>query len=102
MAPLLSEGAVVTPAVDTILLGCTHYPLVRWAIEELAGPSVRVVDSATTTALAVREVLESHGLRAVGAPPVHRVFATGDRARFREVAGAMFREDFEVEEAVPG
>lgn len=100
VAPLLSEGAVVAPGVDTLLLGCTHYPLVRWAIEEMAGPGVRVVDSATTTALAVREVLESHGLRAEGTSAAHQVFATGETARFREIAQAMFREDVAVEGAV--
>lgn len=97
--PMLTEGAVVSPAVDTLLLGCTHYPLVRWAIEEIAGPGVRVVDSATTTALAVREVLDSHGLRAA-ADATHQVFATGDGRRFREIARTMFREDVAVEEAV--
>lgn len=102
VAPLLSEGAVVAPGVDTLLLGCTHYPLVRWAIEELAGPSVRVVDSATTTALAVREVLASHGVASAATSVAHRVFATGERERFQEIARAMFREDVEVEEATLG
>ncbi|MBU6423034.1 MAG: glutamate racemase [Chloroflexi bacterium] len=99
LAPLLSEGAVVAPGVDTVLLGCTHYPLVRWAIEEIAGPSVRVVDSATTTTLAVREVLASHGALSRASSAEHRVFATGERERPRAVARAMFEEDVEVEEA---
>jgi glutamate racemase len=99
VTPMLSEGAVVAPGVDTILLGCTHYPLVRWAIEEVAGPSVRVVDSATTTALAVREVLDSHGLRSNAATATHRLFATGEARRFRELAQAMFKEEVAVEEA---
>lgn len=96
VTPMLSEGAVVAPGVDTLLLGCTHYPLVRWAIEELAGPAVRVVDSATTTALAVREVLDSHGLRAETANAEHHVHATGDASLFRAVARAMFREETQV------
>ncbi len=99
VAPLLSEGAAVAPGVDTILLGCTHYPLVRWAVEEIAGGRVRVVDSATTTALAVREVLDSHGLRATGGRAEHEVHATGDASRFRAVAQAMFGEDMAVEPA---
>jgi glutamate racemase len=100
VAPMLSEGAVVAPGVDTILLGCTHYPLVRWAIEEIAGPEVRVVDSAATTALAVREVLDAHALAAKDQAAVHRVFATGDRERFHEIARSMFRDAVTVEEAV--
>jgi glutamate racemase len=99
VAPLLSEGAAVAPGVDTILLGCTHYPLVRWAIEEIAGAGVRVVDSATTTALAVREVLDSHGLRAEAGKAQHAVHATGDTSRFREIARAMFGEEVAVESA---
>jgi glutamate racemase len=100
VTPMLSEGAVVAPGVDTILLGCTHYPLVRGAIEEVAGPGVRVVDSATTTALAVREVLDSHGLRATGTGVTHGVHATGETAQFREIARSMFGEDVAVESAV--
>jgi len=91
--PLLTEGGVVRPVVDTLLLGCTHYPLLRSAIERVAGRDVRVVDSATTTALAVREVLASHRLTRTGGHAEHRVFATGPVERFRAIARAVFRED---------
>ncbi len=91
--PLLTEGGVVQPVVDTLLLGCTHYPLLRPVIERVAGPGVRVVDSAATTALAVREVLASHRLTRAGGTPVHRVFATGPSERFRGVARTIFGED---------
>ena len=95
--PLLTEGGVVSPVVDTLLLGCTHYPLLRPVIEKVAGPAVRVVDSATTTALAVREVLDSHRLRRAGGLPVHRVYATGPTERFRAVARTLFGEDVPVD-----
>jgi len=100
VGPLLSEGGVVTPVVDTLLLGCTHYPLLREEFTKVVGPGVRVVDSATTTALAVREVLASHRLLADGATPRHRVFATGLVERFSEVARTIFGEKLpEVEAA---
>lgn len=100
VAPLLTEGGVVRPVVDTLLLGCTHYPLLREEFTKVAGPGVRIVDSATTTALAVREVLLSHRLLADGATPKHRVFATGPIDRFTEVARTIFGEKLpEVEEA---
>ena len=95
--PLLTEGAVVRPAVDTLLLGCTHYPLLREEFVKVAGPGVRVVDSATTTALAVREVLASHRLLASPGPPHHEVYATGPADRFRTVARTIFGEDVPVE-----
>jgi glutamate racemase len=96
--PLLTEGGVVRPVVDTLLLGCTHYPLLRSVIERVAGPGVRVVDSAATTALAVREVLLSHRLVRSGGASVHRVFATGPTDRFRGVARTIFGEDLPVVE----
>jgi glutamate racemase len=91
--PLLTEGGVVRPVVDTLLLGCTHYPLLRAAIEKVAGRDVRVVDSATTTALAVREVLASHRLTQNGGPSEHALYCTGSVDRFRAIARAIFRED---------
>lgn len=93
VSPLLTEGAVVTPAVDTILLGCTHYPLLRDRIAKVVGPRVRIVDSAATTALAVREVLESHRILRHGPGATHELHATGHVDRFREVARRIFRED---------
>ena len=100
VAPLLTEGGVVTPVVDTLLLGCTHYPLLREEIRAVAGPAVRVVDSATTTALAVREVLASHGQLRSDGESEHQVFATGPVGRFRDVAKTIFGEDLpEVETA---
>src|SRR5207248_6072696 len=91
--PWLAEGALLRPVVDAVLLGCTHYPLLRREIERVAGRDVRVVDSATTTALAVREVLASHRLTRAGGTAVHEVFATGPAERFREIARAIFKED---------
>ena len=97
--PLLTEGGVVTPVVDTLLLGCTHYPLLREEFAKVAGPGVRIVDSATTTALAVREVLVSHRLLAGPGMPKHQVHATGPAERFRTVARTIFGAPVDVEEA---
>lgn len=56
LEPLLDEN------VDTLVLGCTHYPLLRDVIEECAGPSVTVVDSASATARAVSAVIAERNL----------------------------------------
>lgn len=48
--------------IDTLVLGCTHYPLLSPVIAATMGPSVRLVDSAHTTARAVRDTLGRHGL----------------------------------------
>ncbi len=61
LAPLLSEN------IDTLVLGCTHYPLLREAIGRAAGPGVTLVDSAKNCALAVRDLLATHQLAAPSA-----------------------------------
>ena len=58
LQPLLDDG------VDTLVLGCTHYPLLRPAISRLLGDSVTLVDSAENCALAVRELLAGQNLQA--------------------------------------
>jgi glutamate racemase len=88
--------------IDTLLLGCTHYPLLRPLIEREAGTSVAVVDSAFTTALAAEDLLDALGSRAPagGAVPAHRVATTGDVDAFRAVAERLFGDALpEVEAA---
>lgn len=58
LAPLLAKG------VDTLVLGCTHYPLARNAIAKAVGENVALVDSAENCALAVRDVLQKASLAA--------------------------------------
>jgi glutamate racemase len=77
--------------IDTLLLGCTHYPLLRPLIEEVAGPLVAVVDSAFTTALAAEDLLDALGVRAATAGPGgNRIASTGDVDAFAAVAGTVF------------
>lgn len=47
--------------IDTLILGCTHYPLLRKVIGKVMGPSVSLVDSAEETAIEVKEILEGKG-----------------------------------------
>ncbi|MEO6845621.1 MAG: glutamate racemase [Chthoniobacterales bacterium] len=52
--PLLEEG------IDTLVLGCTHYPLLKQAIQRVVGDNVALVDSAENCAIAVRDLLEKN------------------------------------------
>jgi glutamate racemase len=58
LSPLLAEN------IDTLVLGCTHYPLLHHAITRTAGPGVALVDSANNCALAVKELLQAQSLAA--------------------------------------
>jgi glutamate racemase len=78
---------------DTLVLGCTHFPLLLTVIREVVGPAVRIVDSAATTAQSAREQLGARGLLcdAVGAaaPPegALQFLATDGSAQFAQVGG---------------
>ncbi|MFJ6002619.1 glutamate racemase [Arthrobacter sp. NPDC092385] len=73
--------------VDTLVLGCTHYPLLTGVISYVMGDAVTLVSSAEETAKDVYRALVSHGLeRSDGAPAVHRFIATGDAAGFEVLA----------------
>jgi glutamate racemase len=111
LAALLGErdatGEFVFPLppsarIDTLLLGCTHYPLLRSVIAGVAGEGVAIVDSATATASALVELLAINGLEAPGtgedeaATPGtrHVQLTTGDVDAFRTVAERIFGEAF--------
>ena len=111
LAPLLGErdasGEFIFPkppgaSIDTLLLGCTHYPLLRAVIAAQVGEGVAIVDSATATASALAELLGVNGLEAPagGAGATHRQLTTGDPERFHEVAGRLFGADFPAVEPV--
>jgi len=57
-------GDLVDSGIDTLVLGCTHYPLVKSALARFLGPGIRLVDSAENCAKAVRELLAFNGLGA--------------------------------------
>ena len=76
--------------VDTLVLGCTHYPLLRGAIGQVMGPSVRLVDSAEAVAAEVRARLESEPALAANADDPssvdHHFFVTDVPEPFQTVA----------------
>ena len=78
-------------AVDTLVLGCTHFPALAAPIAAAAGPAVRIVDSAATTAAAVAVELAARGLLGEagtgGGQPSLRLLATDGPERFAEVGG---------------
>jgi glutamate racemase len=91
LEPVLARGA------EVIVLGCTHYPLLRELIEReafaLAGRAVRIVDSAHATAEAVEDFLSERGSIAEGAKPGRlELLVTDLPASFAEVASRFLGE----------
>jgi glutamate racemase len=103
LAPLQEAG------VDTLILGCTHYPLLRGALRRVLGPGVLLLSSAEETANDVYDVLGSKDLLADGAaPPVHRFESSGPPERFAQLGRRFLGPEFaeavrvNVEEAGTG
>jgi glutamate racemase len=103
LAPLLGErnasgefifSMPASARIDALLLGCTHYPLLRAAIAAVAGEGIAIVDSAAATASALAELLSINALEAPAGAATHLQLTTGDVAAFRSIAERMFGEAF--------
>jgi glutamate racemase len=76
--------------VDVVILGCTHYPALRELIADIVGDQVRLVDSATETAIDVADALDRLDLRRSAlAPPSYTFVASDAPLRFRDVGRAF-------------
>jgi glutamate racemase len=81
LEPLRREG------VDTVILGCTHYPMLSGLIQLVMGEGVVLVSSAEETAKDVYSTLRSEGLLSPGRDePAHEFLTTGDPGQFRRIA----------------
>ena len=78
--------------IDTLVLGCTHYPILRGTIEQVVGGAVHIVDSAETTAQVVKQAL---GNRTGTADPSRRFLVTDAEERFRRIAGEFLEQEIE-------
>ena len=69
-------------AVDTLVLGCTHYPLLKPLIADIVGPDVRLIDSAEETAADTQRLLAEHSLGAPAGSARYRFVASDDKQQF--------------------
>ncbi len=88
-------------AVDTLLLGCTHYPFLARTISDVMGPDVTLVSSADETAFAARDVLAGLGLLRSDGPGVgrHRWVSSGDVDWFRLLGSRLLGPELDRTEA---
>lgn len=81
LAPLKNQG------LDTLILGCTHYPLLEPLIKQVMGDKVNVISSGEETAREVSTILHHNGiLNLSGEEPVHEFYTTGSKKIFSEIA----------------
>jgi len=78
---------VIENGVDTLILGCTHYPLLKNVIQKIMGRSVRLIDSGVETAKTVKKILDEHQMTAYpGQIPSHRFYLSDMPYKFQEIA----------------
>lgn len=83
LAPLVEQG------IDTLVLGCTHYPLLKPTLHKVLGDAVRLIDSAEATAALVADLLRNRNHVRAGQPAGPEFFVTDVPDRFRQVGGAF-------------
>lgn len=101
--PLVEEGWIDKPvtreiaeiylkpfrakSVDTLILGCTHYPILKSVIRKVAGPSVVLIDSAKEVAKEAKSILDASGLlKSSKAKGRHKFFVSDEPSRFIRTA----------------
>ncbi|PKQ37493.1 MAG: glutamate racemase [Actinobacteria bacterium HGW-Actinobacteria-1] len=76
--------------IDTLVLGCTHFPLLSPAIQQVVGPQVRLISSAEETAREVAETLAARGqLAERSGAPVREFHTTGDATEFENLGSRI-------------
>jgi len=80
LAPLKEAG------VDTVVLACTHYPLLANTISKVMGPEVKLINSGIAVASVVKDILVKNGIESDGTNVTRSFYTSDDPARFEEVA----------------
>ena len=84
--------------VDTLILGCTHYPLLEKIISKVCGPDIRLINSAMSVAQKLKTSLEDLGLQkeksgSAGSRGIRKYYVTDSPKRAEEVGGRFLNED---------
>jgi glutamate racemase len=92
--PLLEKG------IDTLILGCTHYPLMRRNIQRAVGEDVTLADPSRGAAMELAELLDARGLRREDrTAPIHQFYLSGDQSRFDLISEAALGARFSSQRA---
>jgi len=89
LAPFIGDS------VDTLVLGCTHYPLLKPLIAEIVGPGVRLIDSAEETAADTRRMLAANAIQSPDREATYRFVASDDPQQFLTLGQRFFGESIE-------
>ncbi|MBP1926351.1 glutamate racemase [Sedimentibacter acidaminivorans] len=87
-------GELIEHDVDTLVLGCTHYPILRYTIKKVIGPSVKLVNPAFETARDLKKVLADQNLLNENYDlPQYEYYVSDAPERFRRVGGNFLKKE---------
>lgn len=87
--------------MDTLILGCTHYPLIKHIIQQTMGPNVNIISSSEETARETSTILEVHHLiNEKAGIPNHQFYTTGELDIFTKITKTIFRSSINNLQAV--
>lgn len=75
--------------IDTLVLGCTHFPFLKQTMQLVLGDHVRILDSASAIARQVKRILENRHVQAIAGNPSHQIFTTGNKKVLSEMLTKM-------------
>jgi glutamate racemase len=88
-------------SIDTLILGCTHYPLLRPVIQKVMGDHIKLICSGAETAREVSVILDHSGLlNTKGNKPSHRFLATAESSQFLEIANHWLNKKIDKVECI--
>jgi glutamate racemase len=91
LCPMLKKN------IDTVVLGCTHYPFVIPLIERIVGGNVRVIDPAPSVAKRAKRLLEAQGMKnPSGQRASTHFYTSGDPSAMKSLLPILFGESGEV------
>ena len=119
--PLVEEGWIKDPVtvtvanrylepfkesgIDTLILGCTHYPLLRSTVGEVMGESVNLVNPAYETAIELRQMLKENGIMNDGehreCEPKYQFYVSDAAEKFMEFANSILPYDIQSTQVIP-
>ena len=95
LLPMIEKG------VDTLVLGCTHYPFLKSAIREIAGHRLAIIDPAPAVARQVSRILKSSDLASGKDHPAgYRFYSTGEPGITETFVRAVMETEYRVEQVV--
>lgn len=81
---------LVNKKIDTIILGCTHYPLLKDTIKKVIGKNIKIIDSATAVATAVKDLLGKNKLLKEKGKGRYEFYVSDDPAKFKSLGSKFF------------